>query len=600
MRTQKVWGRILKLGGLASLLAGTSALAQPANNACSNATVISGPGTFAGTTVGATNDGIGSCGSSGGSPDVWYRFTLGGTAAKELRVTTCGLATWDTVLSLHTACGAAAVECNDDDNSCGLRSTVARTLQPNDTVLIRVAGFSGATGTFSINVSVTDPPPPPPPPTAGPDVTVLSLSGTTRWGAVGNITAYSVGTTSCNRGDAPVLWIASTNAHPAIAQNMYRYKNDRLEQIGMSWLKHGFVSVNGDECGTCVDPPMGGSQLGVNCSDPYGASLNGDQARLGPRSHVNATAGTFPYPFTNPGAGYITPPAAAATIGRRLQVLTADIDPAQNANARYFVEGQYATADDAQFSLNGRNGNGLNNASSREIVITSATSSPSSLGGTFEGQPAILRWPGAQFVNADYLEGSITSRFIVASKVVDNGNGTWTYNYGVFNLNSHRNGASFGMNFSNVNVTNPGFRDVFYHSGDPYNGIDWAFNTSNGASWACTETATQNPNANALRWGTMYTFWFTANTPPTTGAATIGLFAAGSPSNLTVQTQIPTSGQADCPADFNGDGQVDFFDYLDFAAAYGDNDPTADFNGDQQIDFFDYLDFVVAYDTPCE
>jgi hypothetical protein len=55
-----------------------------------------------------------------------------------------------------------------------------------------------------------------------------------------------------------------------------------------------------------------------------------------------------------------------------------------------------------------------------------------------------------------------------------------------------------------------------------------------------------------------------------------------------------------CPADFNNDGQSDFFDYLDFAAAFDAEDASADFNGDQQIDFFDYLDFVQAFDAGCE
>lgn len=54
-----------------------------------------------------------------------------------------------------------------------------------------------------------------------------------------------------------------------------------------------------------------------------------------------------------------------------------------------------------------------------------------------------------------------------------------------------------------------------------------------------------------------------------------------------------------CPADFNADTVVDFFDYLDFVAAFSSNDPTADFNADTVIDFFDYLDFVAAFSTGC-
>ncbi|MBU6413629.1 MAG: FG-GAP repeat protein [Planctomycetes bacterium] len=54
-----------------------------------------------------------------------------------------------------------------------------------------------------------------------------------------------------------------------------------------------------------------------------------------------------------------------------------------------------------------------------------------------------------------------------------------------------------------------------------------------------------------------------------------------------------------CLADFNGDTVVDFFDYLDFVAAFSSNDPAADFNADTTIDFFDYLDFVAAFSQGC-
>ena len=67
--------------------------------------------------------------------------------------------------------------------------------------------------------------------------------------------------------------------------------------------------------------------------------------------------------------------------------------------------------------------------------------------------------------------------------------------------------------------------------------------------------------------------------------------------NATVR---PMTVRVVCPADFNGDGQVDFFDYLDFVSAFAAEDPSADFNGDGQIDFFDCLDFVAAFAEGCE
>lgn len=50
-------------------------------------------------------------------------------------------------------------------------------------------------------------------------------------------------------------------------------------------------------------------------------------------------------------------------------------------------------------------------------------------------------------------------------------------------------------------------------------------------------------------------------------------------------------------ADFNCDGALDLFDYLDFVAAFATNEPAADFNRDGVIDFFDYLDFVHAFSS---
>ncbi len=54
-----------------------------------------------------------------------------------------------------------------------------------------------------------------------------------------------------------------------------------------------------------------------------------------------------------------------------------------------------------------------------------------------------------------------------------------------------------------------------------------------------------------------------------------------------------------CAADFNADGSIDFFDYLDFVAAFSDNAAGADLNRDGVVDFFDYLDFVAAFSLGC-
>ena len=58
-----------------------------------------------------------------------------------------------------------------------------------------------------------------------------------------------------------------------------------------------------------------------------------------------------------------------------------------------------------------------------------------------------------------------------------------------------------------------------------------------------------------------------------------------------------------CPADFNGDGFLDFFDYLDYVGCFEEGacppGTTADFNRDDFVDFFDYSDFVSAFEVGC-
>src|SRR6185295_14573625 len=99
----------------------------------------------------ATSDGAANCGVTDDAPDVWYKFTPGCNGAYTFR--TCG-STYDTVLSIHSACpGTAAnqIACNDD--SCGLQSEFTATLTAGTTYSIRVSGYLGATGAYTLSWS---------------------------------------------------------------------------------------------------------------------------------------------------------------------------------------------------------------------------------------------------------------------------------------------------------------------------------------------------------------------------------------------------------------------------------------------------------------
>lgn len=54
-----------------------------------------------------------------------------------------------------------------------------------------------------------------------------------------------------------------------------------------------------------------------------------------------------------------------------------------------------------------------------------------------------------------------------------------------------------------------------------------------------------------------------------------------------------------CPADFNCDAFVDFFDYAGFVEAFEGGEAAADWNNDGFLDFFDYIAFVEDWERGC-
>jgi len=198
-----------------------------------------------------------------------------------------------------------------------------------------------------------------PPPTIGPDVIVGDITGPSNYGAVGNYEALSLGTYACNIGSDPLAWQANTNQHPVIGGALFRLTTvggaTRFEQVGTSWLKHGFFAVSNNFCCFGCQGDATGATLGIHCSDPYTSDRNGAQSNLGPRWQVNAHTGSFPYP----------PPSPSGGNNGRLQVAVSELEATGGSStSRYFAESLYASPDDAAA------GNQNNNASYREVSVS--------------------------------------------------------------------------------------------------------------------------------------------------------------------------------------------------------------------------------------
>ncbi len=388
---------------------------------------------------------------------------------------------------------------------------------------------------------------------AGPDVVVGNIPSLIQLGSSGTQVGLAMAVTACNHGDAPLDFFALPNPdHPVIAQNLYRMSggatnDDRFEQVGQSWLKHTYFALESNECSFgCLPSGTGGTHLGAGCSDSESASSNGDQNNLGARAWVNPFTGVLPaIPNPSDHSGHVH-----TGVTHRTLVESDDLNTTLNPGATYYAEVQLVTPHEyAWCQAHAGQCNMYNNASYRRFAVSGTTSFVfAPVGSTVLGAPAVAAWTGATMNTIEPAPGQ-DGRAFVACKVTNPSAGVWQYEYAVYNQNLDRAIQSFSVPLGcGVMVSNPGFHAPLNHPGIAHDGtvgdagfsnVPWMSDqTVNALTWN-TETFAQNPNANAIRFGTLYNFRFDSNRPPHTDSATIGFFKTGGPITVSIQSPTP-------------------------------------------------------------
>ncbi|HWM24961.1 MAG TPA: hypothetical protein VNP98_09050 [Chthoniobacterales bacterium] len=400
----------------------------------------------------------------------------------------------------------------------------------------------------------------------GPDIVVGDMNGLQQFGSSGTQVGLATGATSCNNGNVPFHFYLLPNPdHSVVSQNFYRMSggasnSDRFEQLGYAWNKHTFGAAQENACGFgCTEFPDQ-SELGVGCSDPYAASQNAEQddtpfGALGSRAWINPFTGFFPVsPRPENHSGHVH-----TGTSHRIAVERNDLNPAMNPGATYYLEVQYDSPHEyAWCQTHPGECNMYNNASYRRYNVSGTTSFTfAAVGAAVRMKPATHAWTGATSATIE-PEPGVDGRAFVVYKVTNPSAGVWHYEYAIQNQNLDRSIRSFSVPLGNgITVSNVGFRAPPNHPGFPNDGTvgnagfsnaAWTSNeTPDALSWN-TETFAQNPNANAIRFGTLYNFRFDSNRPPQAVNATIGFLKTGTPITVGILGPSPDGGASPTPS----------------------------------------------------
>jgi hypothetical protein len=307
-----------------------------------------------------------------------------------------------------------------------------------------------------------------------------------------------------NMGTTDVPWYSKfsgsfppygNDQHPLLVWNMYRIANGAIEQIGISPLKHAFLTLN-TVCGCPT-----GNILWPTCEDTYGTGTNDSLQDLGPRDEITAHTGIWERcrSLFDPDCNNIqnSAPPRASSMDRRMAMVESDL---QTAGATYYVDAWYIVRDDVNI---------FNSMGFRRVTPSGGAAwTFGTAGSVFTSGPVIDQWvnpaapgPNAQSVLVDTGSG----RLKLAVRATDLGGGQWRYEYALMNFDFDARVKSFSVPLPPGAVPT----DVGFHDVDGNAATDWTVTVGKRLTWSApTGAATQD-------YSTLLNFRFTVNAAPT-------------------------------------------------------------------------------------
>jgi hypothetical protein len=399
------------------------------------------------------------------------------------------------------------------------------------------------------------------------------LDNITYWGRrgaahPGGEVGLSMRNTMCNPGTVSIPWYAQMmENHPKFGFIITRITNDRMVQISdWSYCKHAFTSAStSGACGPCNG--IGGSLMGVTCSDTYTAGHNAGRNNLGPPSEINPWLGTWNHLGSyfdrgDPDVGF------PGNMDGQQSPINVGGDPVKNRvtvkEADLLVAGSTYYYGIHLIHEGESVANRWDNLKSRGFVPSWNGSSWSVVNsGVGEVFGSILQhWTGSELNSG--RNGNDDGRFFVANKVTPLGGGNYHYEYAVHNVDNHRAGASLRIPIdAGAVASNFTFRDIDQNALN-----NWT------AQRVGNEIVFTAPANNPLEWNTIYNFGFDANFAPGSGLVTLDEARIGAGALFVdVAAKVP-SGSTFAQATNFGDGcggvncQQAFYEYFGQASSF--------------------------------
>jgi hypothetical protein len=320
----------------------------------------------------------------------------------------------------------------------------------------------------------------------------------------------------------------NNDQHPYLVWNLYRIADGRLEHIGVSGVKHAWLTINVNctiNCGSGGIPNASGHILWPGCEDVYGVGNNDADGDLGPRDEINPRTGIFVSrgSFFDSNSDGSQDNSSSANGENRMKVARSDL---QTPDAEYFFESWYVIRDDID----------IFNSMGYHRTTPSGSGTNWSYGlGPFAPGGAVDEWvapggsPASGAMNV-LFENRQVGHFKVLARAEQLPSDRWRYSYVVMNYDVDHGIASFTVE-ADATVDTP-----YFHDPDQDGANDWPMSTG-------SEIRFDAPAGNPLSWGTAYSFGFDSDQAPVARSTRVEFGPTG-PTDVTLDLLGPALGES--------------------------------------------------------